>query len=172
MERVYNFGVILRCLKQYRLIQKRQEFVNEPEKKQFLEWLLTIVVQYFQPHVSYSMINIWLDDIVQEVLTRLQRKHPAHSIFSTSSEQFSFWRNNNIDDNFWEPTQARQIMREIEEFIFSELEARKLHRLWTTLGLEDKIHVSYINYIYCVKLYAVCYYRTSMVRFFFFIYVV
>lgn len=144
---VYNFGVILRCLKQYRLLQKRENFINKPEKKQFLERLLTIVIEYFQPHVSYSTINIWLDDIVQEVLSRLKKKYPAHSIFSTSSEQFSFWRNNNIDDNFWEPTEARQIMREIEEFIFSELEVHKLRQLWTTLDLEDKIHVSYINYI-------------------------
>jgi len=122
----------------------------KPEKKQFFELLLIIVLQYFQPYVSYSSIKIWLDDITQDVLSRLKNKYPAHSIFSMSSEKFSVWRNNNINDNFWDPTEARQIMHIIEEFVFSELEVSKLHQLWEILDLEDKICVSYINY--CIML--------------------
>ncbi|EFN60794.1 hypothetical protein EAG_06399, partial [Camponotus floridanus] len=44
-----------------------------------------------------------LDRIAQEVLCRLKSKYPKHSIFSSLSKQFSFWKHNNIDDNFWDP---------------------------------------------------------------------
>jgi len=101
-------------------------------------------MQYFQPHVSYSAIKMWLDNISQEVLDRLKMKHPAHPIFSTSTEQFLFWRNNNINDHFWDPTETMQIMCVLEKYIFSELDIHKLRQLLIISDLEDK-------YIDCVS---------------------
>ncbi|XP_072755766.1 uncharacterized protein [Anoplolepis gracilipes] len=139
---IYNFGIIFRCLKQYRLKHKLNKFRSKPEKKQLLERLLTIVAQYFQPHVSYSVIKIWLDNIVQQVLCILKSKYPSHSIFSMSAEkEFAFqhtWKENNINENFWNQTEAKQIIEILKQFIFSELECCKLRLLWTMLKIEDK----------------------------------
>ena len=41
---------------------------------------------------------------------QIKNKHPTHSIFSTSSEQFLVWRDNIIDDTFWNQTETKQIM--------------------------------------------------------------
>ncbi|XP_029664151.1 uncharacterized protein LOC115236095 isoform X2 [Formica exsecta] len=99
-----------------------------PKTKSLLEKQLTIMAQYFQPHVS-SAVKTWLDSITETVLSRLKNKYPAHSICSTTLEQFSFWRDNNIYDNFWNETESRQIMCILEEYIFSGLEIHKLYQL-------------------------------------------
>jgi len=116
-----------------------------PKEKLLLERQITIIVKYLLPHVSYSDIDTWLDDIVQEVLSRLKDKYSTHSIFSISSEKFTLWRNNNIDDNFWNLTEAKQIIDILEEYVFSELEiSQKLFELFITLDNDSK----YINYNY------------------------
>jgi len=111
------------------------------------------VAQYFLPHISYSTINTWLDGIAQEVLCRLKSKYPKHSIFSSPSEQFSFWKHNNIDDNFWDPTENRQIMCVLQEYIFSILDIQKLYQLLIISDYEIKylnldLNVSYVK-IFC-----------------------
>ena len=134
----YYFDIIDNNLKIYRLVHKLKEFRKFPEKE-LLERLLTIVTQYFYPHISYSIINSWLDDIKQKVLIHLKYKYPAHSIFSTSSEQFSAWRDNNIDDNFWDPTEAMQIIHILGEFLFSHFEIYKqLKELCLLLDLKQE----------------------------------
>ena len=114
-----------------------------PTTKLLLEKQLTIVAQYFVPHVSYSAVQLWLDGIAQTVLLRLRNKHPTHSICSTSLEQFAFWRDNNIEDNFWVEAESKQIMSILEEYIFSELEIRELYQLLMISDLETK----YIEYV-------------------------
>jgi len=99
------------------------------------------VAQYFLPRITYSIINKWLDGIAQEVLCRLKNIYPKHSILSSTLEQFSFWRDNNIDDNFWNPTETRQIMCVLEEYIFSILDIRKLYQL---LIISDS-EIKYLN---------------------------
>jgi len=99
------------------------------------------MAQYFLPHISYSIINKWLDGIAQEVLCRLKKIYPKHSIFSIPSEQFSFWIDNNIDDHFWNSTETRQIMCVLEEYIFSILDIRKLYQL---LIIPDS-EIKYLN---------------------------
>jgi len=51
-------------------------------------------------------------------------------------EQFSFWGDNNISENFWNPTEASQIIRMVEEYIFSDLEIHKLYELWMISNLK------------------------------------
>ncbi|XP_050459348.1 uncharacterized protein LOC126855586 [Cataglyphis hispanica] len=143
----YYFKLIFYYLKQYRYIYKQMKFMNKPETKFLLEKQFMIVVKHFQPHVSYSAVKTWLDEIAQTVLSRLMEKYPAHSIFSATSEQFSFWRDNNIHDNFWNETESKQIMCILKEYIYSELE---IHQLLLTLDLEAK----YIKYISgCFRIY-------------------
>ncbi|XP_050459359.1 uncharacterized protein LOC126855596 [Cataglyphis hispanica] len=109
--------------------------MNMPKTKILLEEQLTIVAQYFQPHVSYWAIKTWLNEIAFAVLSRLMEKYPAHSIFSATSKQLSFWRNNNIHDNFWNKTESKQILCILEEYIFSKL---NIYRLLITLNLKAK----------------------------------
>jgi len=99
------------------------------------------MVQYFLPHVSYPVIDTWLDGIVQEILFRLKKNKPVHRIFSVPLEQFSFWRHNNIYDNFWEQTEAKQIMSIIEQYTFSDLDVSELYKL---LIISDS-EVKYLN---------------------------
>ncbi|EFN67914.1 hypothetical protein EAG_15650, partial [Camponotus floridanus] len=117
---MYNFGLIYHWIKQYRLIYKQNIFMSMPKEKLLLERQLTIIAQYFLPCITYSVIDTWLENIVQKVLSCLKTEYPKHSAFSLSSEQFSFWRENNINDNFWEPTESRQIIYIIQEIMFSE----------------------------------------------------
>jgi len=145
----YNFGLIFHWLRRYRLIHELNKFTSLPKEKSLLERQISILVQYFLPYMSYSDVDTWLDHIAQEVLCRLQNKHPTHSVFSISSEKFIFWRYNNIDDNFWTPTESRQIIRILEEYIFSELEFQKLVELLITLGLESK-YINYVSYFYII----------------------
>ncbi|XP_029680157.1 F-box only protein 21-like [Formica exsecta] len=86
----YYLKLIFYCLKRYRFVYKQMKFINMPNTKELLEKQLTIVAQCFQPHVSYSAVKTWLDEIVQTVLFRLKNKYLAHSICSTALEQFSF----------------------------------------------------------------------------------
>ncbi|EFN72858.1 hypothetical protein EAG_04244, partial [Camponotus floridanus] len=115
----YYFGLIYHWLKQYRLVYKQTKFIYMPKEKLLLEKQITIIAQYFQPYVSYSIIDTWLNNIAQKVLSHLKNKYPTHSIFSTC-EQFIFWRNNNINDNFWNPAEANQIISILDEIIFSD----------------------------------------------------
>ena len=132
-------------MKIYRLIQKLQEFRKSPEKD-VIERLLTILAQYFFPHISYSSVNSWLDNIVQEVLNRLKIKHSAHSIFSVPLEKFSFWRDNHIDDNFCDETEARQIMHIMKELLFSEFECElQLEKFLLTLDIKE-YRPHYVSY--------------------------
>ncbi|EFN65775.1 hypothetical protein EAG_08364, partial [Camponotus floridanus] len=117
----YYFSQIYHWLKQCRLIYKQTKFIYMPKEKLLLEKQITIFVQYFQPHISYSIIDTSLNDIVQKVLSCLRIKNPTHSIFSTSPEQFTLWRDNNINDNFWNSTETEQITCILENIIFSDL---------------------------------------------------
>ncbi|XP_072759499.1 uncharacterized protein [Anoplolepis gracilipes] len=114
----YNFNFIFGCLRRYRFIYKINKFIKMPREKQILEKLFTILVQYIDPHISCSVMKTWLDDITQEFLSRFKQKYPAHSIFSTSFEQLSFLKDNNIDDHFWNTVETKQIMDELREFIY------------------------------------------------------
>jgi len=122
----YNLELIFNCLIQYRYIYKQTKFLIKPIEKQLPERQVTIVAQYFLPYLSYSVIKTWLDDITQDVLTRLKIKYPSHPIFSTSSEQFLFWKTNNIFDNYWESTESTQIIRALGEYVFSHFGLNKL----------------------------------------------
>jgi len=113
-----------------------------PKEKLLLEKQITIIAQYFQSCVSYSIIDTWLDDIVQEVLSRLKLKNPTHSIFSTSSEQFTLWRENNINDNFCNFWEAESIICVLKEIVFSDL---SVHQLLVTLDIEEKF-TKYVSY--------------------------
>ncbi|XP_072751704.1 uncharacterized protein [Anoplolepis gracilipes] len=143
---IYDLGIFFRRLKQHRVMYKTDKFMNMPKEKQLFERLFTIAIQYFQPHVSYSAIKTWLDEIAKEVLSRLKNIYPAHSIFSIPDNQFFIWRDNNINDNYWNETEARQIMNVLEEFVFLDLKDHKLLKF----DIEDK----YIDFISeCVKKY-------------------
>lgn len=142
--------------------------MNKLRKKQLLEELLIIVAEYFEPNiscsvinkyfepsvsgsvirkyfspsVSCSVINDWLNDIEQEVLYRLKNEYPAHPIFTTSTEQISFWRDNNIDDHFWKGTEAIQQIGNIAKIFlsrdFQSVVVNKLRHLLMTLNLQNK----------------------------------
>lgn len=125
-------------------MHKQRKFMNMPTTKSIFEKQLTIVAQYFHPHVSYSVVKIWLDGLAQAVLFRLKKKYPRHPICSTTLEQFSFWSDNNIDDNFWSEIESRQIMCILDKYIFLELEIQELYQLLMISDFEIK-HDHYVS---------------------------
>lgn len=126
MTRDLNSMLLIRYLKQYRFKCQLEKYVKKPKKKQFLEELLTHVIQYFIPQVSYLFINIWIDHVVYEVLYRLIMSHHEHSIFKKSPEDFSIWSDNDNKPNYWNEMESTQIMDTLEKFVFSELDGHFL----------------------------------------------
>lgn len=109
------------------------------------------MAQYFLPDLSYSVIKTWLDDVVEDVLPRLKIEYPSHSIFSTSSKQFLFWKTNHIEETYWNKTESRQIMKTLEKYIFSHLGINQLFRL-LSLIISD-FDAKYKN---CVRNFTLC----------------
>ncbi|XP_029176949.1 uncharacterized protein LOC114945033 [Nylanderia fulva] len=101
-------------------------YIVKPERQQLLEEICTFVAKYIQVRedVCYTNVSASLDTIAQEVLNSLRKKHPNHSIFSTSDETFSYWKTNNIEDNHWNETESTQIMDTLQEYIFGTLNFR------------------------------------------------
>ncbi|EFN70709.1 hypothetical protein EAG_00369, partial [Camponotus floridanus] len=74
----YNLELIVNFLKLYRYTYNNIKHFYKPTiNSPLLERLITIVAQYLQPHVSYSVIKMWLDNISQEILDRVKMKHPT-----------------------------------------------------------------------------------------------
>lgn len=114
---------LLSYLQRYRLRNIWHKFINYPEKQQILEEAATILAQWYQPqkYVSYLYVTTSLDNIAQQVLEYLKNEYPAHPIFSISNEQFSIWKNNNIDDNHWNSTEGRQIIESLCKVLYDKL---------------------------------------------------
>lgn len=100
-----------------------QEFISYPKEQQLLEKAATIVAQWYQPlkRIFYFDVEASLDNIAQQVLERLKKAHWEHPIFSMSAKQFSFWKNNNINDNQWSKKEEKQIINMLQIVLFDEL---------------------------------------------------
>lgn len=77
------------------------KFMTYPKKKQIYKEADMICAQFCDPkyNTSYLYIRTSLDNIAQQVLEHLKNEYPAHPIFSISAEQFSFWKDHNIDED-------------------------------------------------------------------------
>ncbi|XP_018351420.1 PREDICTED: F-box only protein 21-like isoform X2 [Trachymyrmex septentrionalis] len=100
-----------------------QEFISYPKEQQLLEEAATIAAQWYQPqkYVFYFEVVASLDNIAQLVLKHLKKVHWDHPIFSISAKQFSFWKNNNINDNQWNKKEEEQIINMLQIVLFDEL---------------------------------------------------
>lgn len=110
---IYYGKRLLPFLKHYHLKkQVWQEFINRPAEQQLLEEAATFFAQWyqFQENISYSYVQTELDNIVQQAMNDLRSTHPTHPIFSTPPEQFSLWKNNDIDENQWNESNGKQIL--------------------------------------------------------------
>ncbi|XP_025263552.1 F-box only protein 21 isoform X1 [Camponotus floridanus] len=141
---IYNFDRINNYLRQYRFIYKLNKFLNMSKEKRLFERLIIIMTQHCQPCVSYSVIKTFLDDMAYEVFSLVKNKYPKHSLFSTSPEQISFWRDNNIERNFWNRTEAMQIIEILDEFM-SELGYCKLNKLLKTLDIACEFVIDFLD---------------------------
>ncbi|KAL6419611.1 hypothetical protein ACFW04_013699 [Cataglyphis niger] len=113
------------------------KFLKMPITKLLLEKQLTIMAQYFVPH------------LIQLVLLRLRNCYPTHSILSTSSflrKLFAFWRGNNIDDNFWDDSESKQLwigdcFRIYLLTVTYHIVSRRLNGIHSHLNLNDDIDI-------------------------------
>ncbi|XP_072763431.1 F-box only protein 21-like isoform X1 [Anoplolepis gracilipes] len=102
------------------------KFEEQPCIMQLMEKCATFMAERLQPQkeVFYSTVTASLDSMATDVLNNLRKKHPDHLILSTSAELFRYWKNNNIDDNYWNEVEGIQIMDTLEEYIFDKLNFR------------------------------------------------
>lgn len=114
---------IVRYLKQAHLKDEWKKFLSLPPKQQTLERGATIVAQWSQPerHVSYFQISSTLDNIAEQTKELVRERYPNHTIFSTPTERFNFWKNNIIGDNQWNITETRQLTDALCEILFKKL---------------------------------------------------
>ncbi|KMQ92358.1 f-box only protein 21-like protein [Lasius niger] len=136
-------------LRQCSLKKEWDKYITKPDKVQLLERYATIVADWLQPekHVFYSCVKASLDGMALEVLHCLRENHPDHSIFSTSAETFFYWKNNNIDDNYWDVAEGTQIMDTLQEYIFGKLKFRQSElEDWT-----DNLEYMCIDYVLKTK---------------------
>ncbi|XP_072748591.1 F-box only protein 21-like [Anoplolepis gracilipes] len=121
----YYYVQVLHYLRDYMWATKIEKFEAQPNKVQLLEQSATLIAEnLLQKEIFYSSVTAILDSMAVEVLNSLRKKYPNHSIFSTSAENFSYWLENNIDDNHWNATEGTQIMNTLEEYIFGKLNFR------------------------------------------------
>ncbi|KAL6435512.1 hypothetical protein ACFW04_005469 [Cataglyphis niger] len=127
---------IFRCLRQHVVSTKLRKYTEQSYKNQFLERIFTMAAQWFQPEkdVFYSCIKASLDNIALEILDCLREKHPDHSILSTPLEMFSYWKNNNINDNHWNEIEGTQIIDTLDEYIFDKLKFQL--NVWNNANLD------------------------------------
>lgn len=112
---------LFRCWIRENFQRNWKKFINKPHQQQILEKVLATVLQWCQPekYISLSHVNKLIENIMQNVLKHLREKNPTHEIFSISSKQFSFWKHNNIRENYWGETNARQIKCILDDIILN-----------------------------------------------------
>ncbi|XP_029162977.1 uncharacterized protein LOC114934494 [Nylanderia fulva] len=133
------------CYMRQLFLKNKWNIKIERQPNQLLERMSTIMVRLWymtlQPErdISYSWVKTSLDNIALGVLNYLREKYPDHSIFSISAETFTYWKNNNIDENHWNEAEGTQIIDILDEYIFDKLNFR------TTLDHENFEHLCIDN---------------------------
>lgn len=89
-----------------------QDFLALGLEDQLLEKGAVLVAQWCQPmiEVTYGDVAAQLDNIAVEVKRKLFMEHCNHPIFSAPAEKLELWRNKNISDNQWKPSESHQII--------------------------------------------------------------
>ncbi|XP_026823801.1 uncharacterized protein LOC113561497 [Ooceraea biroi] len=109
---IYYGRNLLTYLRHHYLENVWEEFINHPPEHQLLEEVINFIMQWLHPekNVSCSYIEMDLENIAQQVMKHLKVVNSDHPIFSTSREQFSRWKCNNIYKNQWNNSDGRQII--------------------------------------------------------------
>ncbi|XP_029163952.1 uncharacterized protein LOC114935311 [Nylanderia fulva] len=144
LTRRFNSRFIFRLIRHSRTRFKYLKFINKPKEQQFLEQLVTIVVQWFTPlqHVSYSRIQALLDKIAQQVLQTLRKECPKHPILTVANEHYIYWKTNNINYSYWNYKEILPISFITERIIFSQTNFQTLNQLWLTHQNQDAYNIS------------------------------
>ncbi|KAH0944414.1 hypothetical protein HN011_000897 [Eciton burchellii] len=95
----------------------------------------------FEKDISYSHIKTELDNIAEQVKTRLKIENPMHPIFSATPEQFSYWKYNNISEDKWNNKDGKQILGILCKVVSEELKF-SANRCCATIS---SIDLHYIN---------------------------
>ncbi|GLH01677.1 F-box only protein 21 [Gryllus bimaculatus] len=121
-EKFYTEKVI-RYVRQVHLSKKWQHFLSLPSEELVLEKGAVLVAQWSQPltEVKYKKIAKQLDDIASAVKTELRKKHSNHPLFRVPPEKLSEWRNKNINDNQWKPSESHQILDALRNVLFTQM---------------------------------------------------
>ncbi|EFN68020.1 F-box only protein 21 [Camponotus floridanus] len=120
-----------------RKVKKFKENLNHLTEEE----VLTVILQLCQPekYISYLRIDKFIDNIVQEVLKGLREEYPSHKIFLISPEQLAIWRYNNIEENYWDESQAKQIKGILDKIILN-FDSYNLNYPWKS----DEIREGYL----------------------------
>jgi F-box protein 21 len=113
----------MRYVRQQHLKEQWQHFLALDLEDQLLEKGAVLVAQWCQPmvEVMYRDIAAQLDDIAVQVKRKLLMEHDNHPIFNTTAEKLELWRNKNISDNQWKPSESQQIISAMCSVLFQHM---------------------------------------------------
>lgn len=112
---MYYARKLLQYMKQCRLTDRWRKFINLPVKQQVLEGVINVMMPWYHLELPVSPLymEVKLKKKIDQILEFLEEDTPMHSIFAVPDEQLAFWRNNNIDDNYWTGIETRQLLHAI-----------------------------------------------------------
>ncbi|XP_029168319.1 F-box only protein 21-like [Nylanderia fulva] len=115
-ERYYSIQ-LFQYLNRNMLKSRLRNFMRQHKQLQRLEDIIVIILEWYHPEKFFFLhTDQFIDNIVQEVLKVLKNVNPTHPIFLLSSNQFFFWKNNNIDRNYWNENELWIKLNEIDMF--------------------------------------------------------
>lgn len=123
----YYAAKILSYMKQCRLKNKWEIFINLPSERQVLEQAFGIAKQWceLKTRVSTSCLKVKLDAIANRALKYLQDLEPKSPILSkTFGFEIAFWRDHNINDNYWKPVEAKKILKAVHYAVLEDYNSR------------------------------------------------
>jgi hypothetical protein len=142
---IYYGEKLLPYLKHYHLRCVWQEFLNHPAKRQLLEEIVILFAQWMQVerNVSYSHIKAELDNIIEQVKTRLKIESRMQPIFSAIPEQYSYWKYNNINEDEWNNKDGKQILDVLCKILFEDLRF-SIKYFHTTISSLDLYYINQV----------------------------
>ncbi|XP_049786940.1 F-box only protein 21-like isoform X1 [Schistocerca cancellata] len=119
----YYAEKVTRLVRQAHLTKKWKNFIALPPERQILERGATMVAQWCQPliEVPYQSIATQLDSIAARAKEVLQEEHPNHPLLSASVEDLHRFRECNIPDNQWKPSESQEVLSAVCHVLFQEM---------------------------------------------------
>ncbi|KAI4462321.1 hypothetical protein MML48_5g00018399 [Holotrichia oblita] len=114
---------VLRYVRQARLAEEWNYFLEKPEQDRTLEKGATIIAQWFQPeqNIHWKDIAKIFDNITNMVREHLYYENSNHPLFKVPETILEKWKVTNLEDNEWDSEHCRQILKSMKYILCEKL---------------------------------------------------